>query len=542
MKRVPLCAGPPANGSDHKDTGDVVVVVDADDGEERSVPPPNWLDFLLNSNCVAGENNTGVQRETTAAIVAALHNAVVALLSLEEQSTTTTTTTDTTTASNANNANANNSKTMTGNTTTTHKVEYDDNEEKQEEESFAYRLAGCSLLVCTLLRQVLSAKRAVVSCSGNNNDNGDKGCADSATEWIVLLIGRLCQLGYLKTMYEAVVVVQAVDPSGNCSGTDETIFATAVVPEHVVLLHCVKSAVEADLTSYDADILMSIALFLVDLYSNLRRRNASANASSSSEEEVENAVLRNDAIFTTLEILAEILGSSSSIPTVSTFSQLGDLGSIVEEDASNPETDTCVAAADSVATLRSTIGLETSFVEEIGRHTGALLDSMLHEYQSSSPGRKKAVPIGGSNDSTRDRRGPVLVVLVRLLGYLCYNCRSNQDLLRTTLVPPLAIPSMSTSSSATTTTTESSTDLQNERSLLNVLLSCTALAFVCFPLREWSVVSLRLALQDNHENQAAVASLQAQQAVQTTALDDIGMNVELDRTGKVKLTPKTESD
>jgi len=84
--------------------------------------------------------------------------------------------------------------------------------------------------------------------------------------------------------------------------------------------------------------------------------------------------------------------------------------------------------------------------------------------------------------------------------------------------------------------------LQNERSLLNVLLSCTALAFVCFPLREWSVVSLRLALQDNHENQAAVASLQAQQAVQTTALDDIGMNVELDRTGKVKLTPKTESD
>jgi hypothetical protein len=73
---------------------------------------------------------------------------------------------------------------------------------------------------------------------------------------------------------------------------------------------------------------------------------------------------------------------------------------------------------------------------------------------------------------------------------------------------------------------------------LHVLLSCTSLSHTCFTLREWSVVTIRHALEDNESNQDLVAQLEAQQAAPAAALDDMGLRMQLQANGKVSLEPQ----
>jgi len=124
--------------------------------------------------------------------------------------------------------------------------------------------------------------------------------------------------------------------------------------------------------------------------------------------------------------------------------------------------------------------------------------------------------------STQEQQ--LLTSLVRLIGNLCYECQYNQDLLRTTLVP---------SSEKCDVTTTAGNDTRNA---LHVLLTCTTYATSCFTLREWGVIAIRNALQDNSRNQATVAELVAQDPVQSADLEHAGIRVKLDSKGKVSLS------
>jgi hypothetical protein len=79
---------------------------------------------------------------------------------------------------------------------------------------------------------------------------------------------------------------------------------------------------------------------------------------------------------------------------------------------------------------------------------------------------------------------------------------------------------------------------RSDRNVLHVLLTCTSLAPYCFTLREWAVVAVRNALEDNAENRATLAELQAQQSVSSAALADMGVRIDLDATtGQVHVVP-----
>jgi len=116
--------------------------------------------------------------------------------------------------------------------------------------------------------------------------------------------------------------------------------------------------------------------------------------------------------------------------------------------------------------------------------------------------------------------------LVRLIGNLCHRCKPNQDLVRETFVPAPA-----NEQHIIETTPKS--DIKTERNGLHVILSCTSFSYGCFTLREWGIVAIRNILEGNISNQDEVAKLEAQQVINTPELEKFGINLNLDKKGKV---------
>ena len=103
---------------------------------------------------------------------------------------------------------------------------------------------------------------------------------------------------------------------------------------------------------------------------------------------------------------------------------------------------------------------------------------------------------------------------VRVIGNICFQCRQNQDLLRSIIVPNTAQRTNSKSE-------------KSERNGLHVLLSTTSMSYACFTLREWAVVAIRSVLEDCPENQAIVLELEGHTAMQTADLEEMGIRVNL---------------
>jgi len=77
-----------------------------------------------------------------------------------------------------------------------------------------------------------------------------------------------------------------------------------------------------------------------------------------------------------------------------------------------------------------------------------------------------------------------------------------------------------------------------EKNGLHVLLSCTSLASGCFTLREWAVLAIRFALEKNQENQRIVEQLEAQDAADSTDIQGLGVKVEVNEMGEVKISSR----
>jgi hypothetical protein len=389
---------------------------------------PNWTEMLL---CSARLGS----RDTLAAVVAALHNCIVSLEDYPDQ---------------------------------------DDSTHKHA--SFRGEIASSRLLVCTLLRQLVSIK--TVSESIKKEETEPKAdCKDSATEWISILLMKLCRMGMLPEIYQSA-------GGGELSGS--------VFPEQTILLHCLREDVESTVVEDHRDTFnqcnplggeageegrVASHLFLVQQSSRIRLAAATNNDGDSMH-----ITLGKSALSTILDILAEVLGVNTK-----------DAGFI-----------------------RVRIAEETSFLQELALDLGRVVDHL---------------SVSNSGRTTRqmtmlDEERQTVTVLVRLLGNLCFLCRQNQDLLRTTLVPSTRPDSDSDSGS-----------LAQERSALHVLLSCTSFSYTCFTLREWAVVAIRNVLDKNEQNQAEVAKLDSQQPVQSAELNAMGVKVNLDSSGKVSVEP-----
>ena len=97
-------------------------------------------------------------------------------------------------------------------------------------QDFFTKIASNRLLMSTLLRQMLPASSVTALHATDNDDcKDDHSPADEATEWIVRMIEKQCQLGQLPAMYTSAAGGEGV-----------------VTPELIVLLHCVASAVQQE--------------------------------------------------------------------------------------------------------------------------------------------------------------------------------------------------------------------------------------------------------------------------------------------------------
>lgn len=296
---------------------------------------------------------------------------------------------------------------------------------------------------------------------------------DVATEWIVLLITKYCREGQLSSLYKA------------ASGTDFSM--EKLLPEQLVLLHCVRSILDdpTDETTDRASRLTSKSdgsgsiathLFLSELLSVLLARTLLSTQDRDVTDE--DMSLVSSASTTILDILSETLTTDS------------------EEILNN----------------RIRIGQDTELISMICKALGEVYDTIMLR----NTGRNARETVIHDDEQAK------LVGLVRLLGNLAFGCKSNQDAIRHTVVP---LPA-----------SETNTTPCEERSGLHVLLSCTSYSHACFTLREWAVVAIRNVLENNSANQELVEQLEAKQSVQSSAMTDMGIQVNVEpKSGKVEV-------
>jgi hypothetical protein len=348
--------------------------------------------------------------------------------------------------------------------------------EKFQGEPFAIRVTLDRLLVSTLLRQLLPATSVTAAAASLNDSNVDNN-GDEATEWIVQTVEKLCQLGLLPQLYN----------SAAASGKN------TVTPELIVLLHCVARAVHenADDTTSNKPLLgrhagdtaiVSSHVFIANQFCLINTVLSSSNETND-ESTIESfdPSLTREAWYLVLEILATSLGNDS--------------------DSSMTQT-------------RLALGRDTALVPTVALDLGIVVDSL----SASNQGRN-ARELVISNQEQRQITG-----LVQLIGNVCYRCRPNQDLVRATPVPGLSEGCHSCM----------------DRTALHVLLSCTSLSYGCFTLREWAIVALRNVLEGNEANQALVQQLEAQEPMQSAELSSMGVRVDMDSDGKVRVVPTTK--
>lgn len=446
-----------------------------EDGNEDDVPEfkscldhspnsrRNWLDVVL--NCVRCNS-----RDSMGALVACLHNIVCSLMLNRDL------TTDSGT------------DVISGTGDSSIGLQ----ESRETDLCFPIQVASCQLFISTLIRQVISISvgdtatksRNVRQNSigkGNTGHNYSVSTLDEGSEWILILISKLCRLGLLETMYTSV--------GQNLSH---------VLPEQLILLHIVQNEIdnvagperivnvfgEGSTSQVNAS-----HLFLCSLYTELYEKSRMADCESSVDDKDNEDV----ACEIVLEILSSTLGSETFISHQ----------------------------------IRYLIGTETIFLQQIILNLSEILDriNQMNEYIANRT-RDFVFPEKYQNYCT---------LCVRVIGTLCYQCTANQDLLRETIIPTRW--SASSDDATDIQQPQKSTRFQ-QRNGLHVLLSTTSISHSCFTLREWSVLAIRYALENNTMNQTIVQELETQHAVQSSIMSDMGLKVEFDtRSGKATIQP-----
>ena len=411
-------------------------------------------------------------RKTLAAVAAALHNSIVSIVDSDNDA-------------HDSNLNSNN-----------------------EWNIMCCALCSDHMLVSNLVRYILPAQviqpekkvgSATGACTTEETD-----FSDDATEWISRLLEKLCTLGMLPRLFAAL-------------GSENESNIQGVTPEQLVLLHCIASAVE-DYNEHSLgrpnggmhDFPLGIHLSersssfqcLIDQYCAFRRQLKRAKDDHEERYNGEYACMENAA-----NLILDILSNALSVRADKD-----------DQDYNGNDSD-----VDSFANMRKITGQTTDILPMILLDLGRLVDKFGIENRGVKARELKIT----ENDQH------LVTSIVRLIGNICYKCKENQDLVRNTIVPmeeytqPPKEPRDIEKEEGTTST---------RRNGLHVLLSCTSFAYGCFTLREWAIVAIRTTLDDNPENQKEVEELEAHQALETPELKKLGVKVDMDKRGKVKVS------
>lgn len=370
--------------------------------------------------------------------------------------------------------------------------------------------------------------------------------SDSATEWISLVLERLASRGLLPQMFQS---------AGGQSGKG------SVTPEQVVLISCIRQAVDdyhsarisTGVTGEFGRRRLSIAVKSAGVTVMTRPHplwgrvdeefgggGISVGASSKSRSKRGNRIAPSSVIVPVLFFLSgevERLRLRIKSPDPSgmydgelscTARVVDDIRDIVAQclgkHAASPVNTNGSSAGNNkqciLSEARSVLGREGSVIQGCLRDLATIVDTAL-EKNSGKSAREL-------NLTHQEQQSAI--VIVRLIGNIVYQNKYNQDLLRLTQIPTIANILKADDGSSV------------KRNGLHVLLSATSLAPACFTLREWCIVAIRNAVENNEANVEAVQLLEANRTLgDTPELKKMGIKVDLDGKGKVRVQPRDSS-
>jgi Spinocerebellar ataxia type 10 protein domain len=364
----------------------------------------------------------------------------------------------------------------------------EDNDDNDDEPRRRWNKSSSSspLFLATLLRHAIPMMTQLLPSSSSSSSPPDE-----ATDWIrraVVLYSRMYG-GGLRASYTSLAAV------------------LTVVPEQIVYLLLLRQSVESETSSPQKQQILESLLgstpaemgtnlqFLVQLvmmrssFTNNNNDNNNNDHYDDHDDEMTTtttSALQRDVHHLALELLNETL-------------------------------------TDDTGDRRIVVGTVDGFMDYIITELAIILDDWHARGQGKS---SRDAPI------MTDDQQRFLIDAVRLLGNLTYQCPLNQNALRSSSVVRITTPKHNNNNSVD--------DDVDDRNGLHILLSTTGMAMSCFSVREWGIVAIRNALENNPANQAIVERLQAESAVQTTALDDMGLQINISKDGKATVTPKTE--
>ncbi len=369
---------------------------------------------------------------------------------------------------------------------------------------FATHLSKDSILMCNMIRYILPSEVINQSKEGETAMDASD-LSDEATEWISRILEKLCSKGMLPNMYRSLGSNEKVTIEEN---VDE-ISSIVITPEQLVLLHCIGSSAAAYAQTLhtsnhseihplggacDFETMKSTFEFLGNEYCYLRQKLKDIEGDSEEHYGGENACIDNAAT-TIIDMLSNSMSVDEKID------------------------------GNSFLGIRLHVGQTTNLIPSLLLDLGILVDRLGIENRGINA---RELKIEESDQN-------LVTSIVRSIGNVCYRCSENQDLVRKTTIP---VPQSSHANvkEYTQLPMEACVTADNARNGLHVLLSCTSFAYGCFTLREWAIVAIRNVLEGNEDNQKQVEELEAQKALETPELQNLGVKVNLDKRGKVQVT------
>jgi len=375
--------------------------------------------------------------------------------------------------------------------------------------SFVKLLVDDRLLVCNLLRQIISVQTYSdhIQQQNSNNKKKDDNMEDEATEWITRLLFEVSLL------------------SSTDSSTFKNVYFSAasnqhliVTPEQVVLLFSILHSLgeceheyKIENKSQIHELLLCISnnketiQFLIQQthlnYSTLVRLS-----SSSSDASYEGELQCRISVYT---CFLDILSSLLSINCLHTNSEC--IQSKQEQKKEHTKFMTFFHPFNKNDNMTSSIDMDLDKVcilSNCAHHLQFLLnkyidptshDNTNNETAEKSSEHKKVVQVTDSDKV-------LLKSLVRFIGNVCYKSKIHQDILRL----PISVLQNGTTAESSTSGQQQQQPKKTTITGLHSLLSCTSLSYAVFGLREWAIVAIRNALDQNTENQVLVHELEMQ--------------------------------
>jgi hypothetical protein len=360
---------------------------------------------------------------------------------------------------------------------------------------FAAALAKDHLLLCNLARHVLPTTTISESSSESNSLKANGGTSenggDATTEWISLV--------FHKVSFDLSLLPHVHDSLGSASRPQ------FVSMEHVVLYQSLIGTLSLNNSGKQIQLSPDVLSFLATRAGSFHAgREHTVEENYDGEAKCQNVVQK---------CMYEILAFHFSAVTT--------------DRDHRPARNYCQTPFQS----RDFLCRQTSLIKDLVHVMDDTTQRVMGPTSVNASKRSRDMVMSANDQAW-------IKLIVQLVGSLCYKCRTCQDQLRQV---ELEVDFKTTNKSSTSTgsvvdSDDDSVRLPSKKNGVHVLLETTTMSPACFGLREWAVVAVRYALEDNLENQQILEKLSPQQALMTPELSSLGIDsLKIDGDGKVRV-------